>query len=86
MHTVELLDEGLAAARQLGYRIREEWLGGNGGGSCVLRGQKWLFLDLALDAADRLALVAQALSTDPAVGQLTLSSGLRELVGARKTA
>jgi len=86
MHTVELLDEALAAARQLGFRIREEWLGGDGGGSCVLKGQKWLFVDLALDAADRLALVTSALSTEPAAAQLAMSEALRSYVQVRRSA
>lgn len=86
MHTVDLLDEAMAAARQLGFRIREEWLGGDGGGSCVLKGQKWLFVDLALDTAERLELVTAALSGEPAAAQLALSDALRGRIAIRRSA
>ena len=86
MHTVELLEEALGAARQLGYRIREEWPGGNGGGSCVLKGQKWLFVDLALDTAERLELVTSALSSETAAAQLAMSDTLRSRVSLRRSA
>ena len=48
MHTVEALEQALDLAQRLGYEVRQEWLGGNGGGGCELNGQKVLFLDLAL--------------------------------------
>src|SRR5262249_34569582 len=86
MHTVDLLDEALAAARQAGFRIGEEWRGGEGGGSCLLKGQKWIFVDLALDTAERLDLVTAALSTDPAAVQLALSDALRSRITIRKSA
>src|SRR5690348_4441935 len=34
MHTADLLDHALRAAEQLGYKIRQEWLSGSGGGDC----------------------------------------------------
>ena len=52
MHTVELLAEALNLAGRLGYEVRQEWLAGNGGGACELKGRKILFLDLALGPAD----------------------------------
>ena len=48
MHTVEILGHCLDLARRMGYEIRQEWLAGNGGGGCIFRGRKILFLDLAL--------------------------------------
>ena len=57
MHTVELLAEALNLAGRLGYEVRQEWLGGNGGGTCELKGRKILFLDLALGPADQLEMV-----------------------------
>ena len=47
MHTVELLEYALETARAIGFQIREVWLGGTGGGACVLKGQKWIFLDVS---------------------------------------
>lgn len=61
MHTVELLEEALRAARQLGYEVRQDWLGGDGGGHCLVRGRKWLLLDAAQSADEQLGVVAEAL-------------------------
>ena len=86
MHTVELLELALAAAETLGYQIREEWLGGSDGGSCEIRGQKWLFIDPALDAAERLDLVADALQRDSAPQNIPLHPELRDFLRLRKSA
>ena len=86
MHTVELLELALAAAGTLGYRIREEWLGGSDGGSCEIGGQKWIFIDPALDASERLDLVTDALRHDPAVHNLPLHPELGNLLRLRKSA
>jgi len=61
MHTVELLDRAIERARQLGYEIRHEWLGGKGGGDCELAGRKILFVDLACPPEEQLAQVLEAL-------------------------
>ncbi|HKQ48927.1 MAG TPA: hypothetical protein VJZ71_12725 [Phycisphaerae bacterium] len=47
------LDELLALAEQIGLAIRRESLGGNGGGLCVLKGQRVLFLDTSADLETR---------------------------------
>jgi hypothetical protein len=65
MHTVELLHEALRAAQRLGYQVRHEWLGGSGGGTCEIKGQKWLFVDLALGPSDQLEQVLDALAREP---------------------
>ena len=85
MHTVDLLATALAAAQRLGFRVRQEWLGGMGG-VCELRGQKWLFLDEALSPAEQLEVVLEALRGDPALGRLPLESELARLVEPRKAA
>jgi hypothetical protein len=66
MHTVELLEEAVNAARGLGYEVRQDWLGGDGGGHCIVRGRKWLLLDLAQTADEQLGVVADALRGDAA--------------------
>ena len=65
MHTVELLEEALGVARRLGYEVRQDWLGGNGGGHCLVRGRKWLLLDVAQTAGEQLEVVAEALRDEP---------------------
>lgn len=66
MHTVELLATALDAARQLGFQVREECLGGDGGGPCEIAGKKWLFLDLEQSRAEQLAVVMQLLREEQA--------------------
>jgi hypothetical protein len=63
MHTVELLERALRAAEGLGYRVRQEWLDGPGAG-CEIKGEKWLFLDLASNPLDQLDVVAGVLSRE----------------------
>ena len=35
MHTVDLLEEALGLVERVGYRVRQEWLDGGGGGGCT---------------------------------------------------
>ena len=86
MHTVDLREQALALAEQLGYRIREEWLGGSGGGQCEFAGCRWIFVDLALNAEEQLEQVAEALRSDPAIHSAPLGPALRRHLGVRKSA
>ena len=80
MHTVELLEQALAAAERLGYGIRHEWLGGSGGGGCEFGGRKWIFVDLALNNVEQLEQVTAALKQEPGLAGLELSPPLRRLL------
>ena len=86
MHTVELLDEALLLAEQLGFRVRQEWLGGSGGGPCEIKGQKWLFLDLATTASEQLEHVVAAIGGLPEGRGATISPPLRRLLIKSKPA
>jgi hypothetical protein len=86
MHTVELLEHALTVAEQLGYRVRQEWLGGAGGGACEFAGRKWIFVDLALNAVEQLEQVRGALRADPGVYTLPLSPAMRRLLEIRRAA
>ena len=86
MHTVELLEEALFLAAKLGYRMREEWLEGRGGGGCQIHGQKWIFLDLALSADEQLDQVLDTLRADPAASNASTNSELRRLLDVKKIA
>jgi hypothetical protein len=77
MHTVELLEKALDVARRLGYDVRQDWLGGNGGGHCLVRGRKLLLLDVAQSASEQLEIVTEALRGE---------SGAAEAVGSRELA
>lgn len=86
MHTVELLKEAVEAAGQLGYEVRLDWLGGEGGGHCVVRGRKWLLLDLAKSPDEQLEDVADALREEPDTAGLTLSADLTRRLAGRRVA
>ena len=86
MHTVELREQALAVAEQLGYDIRQEWMGGSGGGQCEFAGRKWIFIDLALNAAEQLEQIAEALRAEPAIHTLALTPPLRKLLGIHRSA
>lgn len=61
MHTVERFEKAVRLAKQLGYVVRHEYLGGSGGGICEFAGQKWIFIDLALTSAEQLDQLLNAL-------------------------
>jgi hypothetical protein len=86
MHTVNLLESCLELAKKLDYEIRQDWLGGEGGGSCVLRGRKILFLDLALDPTEQLELVLDALRREPQALDYSLPEPVHELLALRQSA
>jgi hypothetical protein len=86
MHTVELLEEACEVAGSLGYLVRQEWLGGAGGGACEFAGRKWLFIDLALNAIEQLDQVIGALRNDPGIYQASLSAPLQQLLDVRRAA
>ncbi len=86
MHTVVLLAHALNLAERLGYVIRQDWLDGNGGGSCELRGRRFLFLDLATSPNDQLEMVLGVLRGEPRATELTMPQELRDLLRLRKSA
>ncbi len=86
MHTVELLEEALTLAGRLGYKLRQEWLGGSGGGGCEIAGQKWIFIDLALTPTEQFDQVVETLCSEPGIADLAPSPALRRALGLRKAA
>jgi hypothetical protein len=86
MHTVELLKEAVETAQQLGYEVRQDWLGGNGGGHCLVRGRKWLLLDLAQSADEQLNIVAEALRGEAGAGRTVTSKELAKRIDVRSAA
>jgi len=86
IHTIELLEQALAAAEQLGYTVREDELAGRAGGACVLKGKKWLLLDPTALPRERLEQVIQSLRVDPAIDQNVLPATLRRAMQVRKVA
>tara|TARA_B100000809_G_scaffold151751_2_gene149092 strand:- start:172 stop:468 length:297 start_codon:yes stop_codon:yes gene_type:complete len=84
LNTVEILHQATEMARIMGYEIREEWLGGTGGGGCEFGGKKWIFLDVADNPMEQLESVADILCQDPAIHLIELPAPLRKLWGIGK--
>ena len=86
MHNVELLERALHVARQMGFQVREEYVGDIDGGSCVVHGQKMLFLDPQLNIPGRLRIVCEALATEKQLDRSTLPVALAERLTVRRAA
>ena len=86
MHTVEVLQEAVEAARRLGYEVRQDWLGGDGGGHCIVRGRKWLLLDVAQTADEQLDIVADALRCESGASRHVQSRELARRLVTRSAA
>jgi hypothetical protein len=81
MNSVELLAQATKVAEQMGYQVRQEWLGGVNSGGCEFAGRKWIFLDLALNAAEQLDQLTEVLCQDPVVHLVSLPPPLSKLWG-----
>lgn len=86
MRASNLLDQLLDLAKQLGYTIRMEDLGGEGGGICEFGGKRWLFVDLTASSADQLQRTCDALRQDPQLSGASLSAQVHELFTSRRAA
>ena len=71
MSTIEQIDQLVDIAEQLGYRVRYDYFGGNGGGICECSGNKFLFLDLALTPIEQLEQLQIALANEPNFSTIT---------------
>ena len=58
----ERMDVLLRLAEEIGLQVRKEPLGGEGGGYCVLRGKRILFVDTTADAEARYETTLAALA------------------------
>ena len=86
MHTIELLEKTMALAERLGYTVRQEWLGGAGGGACEFGGRKFVFVDLSLTVVEQLEQVASAIRHDPSLPHLDAPVGVHTYLGTKRAA
>ena len=86
MHTVELLEQAIAAAQKAGFTIRQDWLGTGCGGDCEIKGQKWILLDLAQSPLEQLETVLDALAKIEPAKTVAMPTMLAEAVERRKAA
>jgi hypothetical protein len=78
MDATAQLDTIVRLFEQLGVEIRQERLGGSGGGLCLIRGRRVVFVDLDADAATRLDRSIEALAAIPEAASVYISPELRE--------
>ena len=86
MRAANLLEQLLDLAKQLGYTIRMEDLGGEGGGICEFGGKKWLFVDLTASSADQLQRTCDSLRLDPQLSGFALSPQIDQALSTRRAA
>lgn len=86
MFQVELLYAAIAVAEQLGYAVRYENLGGQGGGLCELKGKKLLIVDLAQGPMEQLDVVIAALRSESRTAEMVLPRTLRAALFPRDPA
>ncbi len=83
MSTIEQLDQWVEIAQQLGYRIRYDYFGGTGGGICEFGKQKWIFIDLALNATEQLEQLQRSLADEPLLSTVTSVNWLNQAHAGR---
>lgn len=72
------LEHLLSIAQELGWAIRRESLGGEGGGLCIIKGQNVLFVDNLADLETRYDRTLAALAPRPEMDQRYLAPEIRE--------
>lgn len=86
MHTVDLYEATKKFAEGIGYQVREENLGGIGGGACEVAGRKCLFVDIAMSSVEQLDQIVTAISQDPVIYTVELPSEIEQLFSASRAA
>ena len=80
------LDTLLSLAEEIGLTVRRESLGGDGGGLCLLRGQRVLFVDTAADLETRYDRTLAAMASLPEIEQRYLPPEVRDDVEDQRQA
>lgn len=74
------LDEVIELAGRLGIQVRHESLAGTGGGLCLLRGRRVLFIDTDTDVATQLDQCLAAIAEFPELDETFLRPAIRERI------
>ena len=70
----------LEIAERLGLQVRRVPLGGDGGGLCMVKGKRMLFVDLSADTATQCDRTLAALSSIPEIDSIFVIPELRECI------
>jgi len=80
MNEQRILEELLALLEANGVVIRNEPLGGSGGGLCTLKGQQFLFVDTQAASSDAAAVCAEAVSKLLDIEKLYIRPEVRQFI------
>ena len=80
MNNQSILDELLALLESNGVTIRNEPLGGNGGGLCTIKGEPIFFVDTQAASAVSAAMCAEAVSKVVDVEQIYIKPQIRQFI------
>jgi hypothetical protein len=86
MESLPHLDVLMHLFERLGVTVRRETLGGEGGGLCMLRGQRIMFLDTSADEASQIGCCLRALGSIPELESMYIPPALREAIDHAKRA
>jgi hypothetical protein len=80
MNKQRILEELLIILEANGVKIREEPLGGNGGGLCSIKGQRTFFVDTQAPSAEMAEICAEAVSQVVDIEQMYIRPEIREYI------
>jgi hypothetical protein len=80
MNEQRILDELLALLEANNVAIRDEPLGGNGGGLCAMKGQQIFFVDTQAPSAVVAAMCAHAVSKVVDIEQVYIKPEVRQFI------
>ena len=80
------LDELLRVAEEIGLTIRRVPLGGDGGGYCVVKGERRLFVDTMADVETRYERTLEALAPMPEINSHYLRPEVRNDIDRQRAA
>ena len=80
MNEQRILEELLALLEANGVTIRNEPLGGSGGGLCTVKGQKFFFVDTQASSAEMTAICAEAVSKVADIDNIYIKPEVRQFI------
>jgi len=80
MNEQNILDELLALLEANGVTIRNEPLGGSGGGLCIIKGQRIFFVDTQAPSVVSAAICAEAMPKVVDVEQIFIKPQIRQFI------
>jgi hypothetical protein len=80
MNEQKILEELIVLLEAAGVTIRNESLGGSGGGLCTVKGQKIFFVDTQAQAVDVAALCAEALPKVMDIEKIYIKPEIRQFI------